>query len=101
LTGVDADLMKHVRGIGPIAQQPAGCDFLASGIDRGNPIARRERRKLDTPADKERVGSNEKCIGPLAHEGREGRLDLATGAGVEQWFSAPVKHLSQRIQCWP
>jgi hypothetical protein len=45
-------------------------------MDRGNPIARRERRKLDTPADEERVGSNEEGVGPLAHEGGEGRLDL-------------------------
>jgi len=46
-------------------------------------MARRERRKLDAPAGEEHVGSNEECVGPVAHEGGEGRLDLAAGAGVE------------------
>ena len=46
-------------------------------------MARRERRKLDAPADEERVGGDEEGVGPVAHEGGEGRLDLAAGAGVE------------------
>ena len=46
-------------------------------------MARRERRKLDAPAGEEHVGSNEECVGPVAHEGGEGLLDLAAGAGVE------------------
>jgi len=50
---------------------------------RTNPIGRRERRKLDAPADEEAVGANEEGIGPVVHEGCEGRLDLAAGAGVQ------------------
>jgi len=46
-------------------------------------MARRQRSKLDAPAVEERVGSNEKCVGAVAHHGDEGRLDLAAGAGVE------------------
>ena len=46
-------------------------------------MARRERRKLDAPADEEPVGGDEEGVGPVAHEGGEGRLDLAAGAGVE------------------
>ena len=51
LTGVDGGLTIHVQVIGPIAHQPTGRRIIAIGIDRGNPIARRERRKLDAPAD--------------------------------------------------
>jgi len=44
---------------------------------------RRERRELDTPAREEPVGGDEQGISALVHEGREGRLDFADGAGVE------------------
>src|SRR5262245_58890079 len=83
-TGIDADLTPHVRNIGPIAHQPAGFDLLASGIGRGNPVARRKRRKLNAPADEERVGCDKQGIGPVAHEGGECCLDLAAGASVEE-----------------
>ena len=46
-------------------------------------MARRERRKLDASADEEGVGSNEECLGPVAHDGGEGHIDLAAGAGVD------------------
>src|SRR6266478_6192603 len=48
--GVDADLTIHVHTIGVVAHQPAGFDSLARGIARGNPITRRECRKLDAPS---------------------------------------------------
>ena len=44
---------------------------------------RRERHKLDGPASEEPVGGDEESVGPVAHEGAEGRLDLASGTGVE------------------
>jgi hypothetical protein len=83
LTGVDAGLTVHVYNICPIAHQSTDFDNLARGIGRGNRMARRKRRKLDAPADKERVGSNEERVGSLAHHGGEGRIDLAAGAGVD------------------
>ena len=46
-------------------------------------MVRRERRKLDATADEERIGGDEECVGPVAHESAEGRLDLTTGAGLE------------------
>src|SRR5262245_15354921 len=83
LTGIDADLTPHDRNIGSIAHQPAGFDLLASAVGRGNPLARRKRRKLDAPTDEERVGRDEQRIGSVAREGGECCLDLAAGAGVE------------------
>ena len=46
-------------------------------------MVRRERRKLDATADEERIGGDEECVGPVARESCEGRLDLAAGAGVK------------------
>ena len=46
-------------------------------------MARRQCCKLHAPAGEERVGADEEGVGPLAHEGAEGRIDLAAGAGVE------------------
>ena len=46
-------------------------------------MARRQIDQLDTPDGEEGVGADEKGVGPLAHEGCEGRIDLAAGAGVE------------------
>jgi len=46
-------------------------------------MARSKCRKLHAPADEEPVRGNEEGIGPVAHEGGEGRLNLAAGASVE------------------
>jgi hypothetical protein len=55
LTGVGTDLTIHANTIGVVAHQPAGFDGFAEGIARRNPIARREGRKLDSPAGEEHV----------------------------------------------
>jgi hypothetical protein len=68
---IPARLPKHLRRIGPIAHQPSGFDFLANGVGRGNPVARRERRKLDAPAYKERVDGDEEGIRPIARQGND------------------------------
>src|SRR5262245_17319153 len=83
LTGIDAGLTKHVHIIGPIAHQPTGFGKVASAKGCRKPIAHRECRELDAAAGEEPVGGNEECVGPVAHEGGEGRLDLTVGAGVE------------------
>ena len=46
-------------------------------------MARRQVDQLDTPAVEKGVVADEKGVGPLAHKGCEGRIDLAAGAGVE------------------
>ena len=47
-------------------------------------MARRQDGKLHAPAVEERVWDDEEGIRPLARQGREGRIDLADGAGVER-----------------
>ena len=64
-------------------------------------MAHRQKRQLETPAVEEGVGADEKGVGPLAHKSREGRIDLAAGAGVEdldlQSHGAGSRfHVSQR-----
>jgi|SRR5580700_9386417 hypothetical protein len=66
-----------------VAHQCAGFGILASRIYRGHPVDRRQESYLDTPCGKEWAGADEEGVGPLAHNGREGRIDLPTGAGVE------------------
>jgi len=47
-------------------------------------VAHREHRKLHAPAAEEAIAGVEQGIGPLAPKTREGRLDFAAGAGVEE-----------------
>ena len=52
-------------------------------------MVRRERRKLDAPADEEPVGGNEEGVGSIAYEGREGRLDLAVALALRTGICNP------------
>jgi hypothetical protein len=51
-------------------------NHLKSGrLLHGNPIARRQRRKLNAPAGEEHVASDMQSVGALAQEGGEGRIN--------------------------
>src|SRR5215471_9064064 len=82
-TGIEADLMKHVREVGSIAHQPAGCHMVADRINRRNPVVRRQGGKLHSAADEKCVASDEEGIGMLARKSSKGRMDLADRTGVE------------------
>ena len=73
----------HIQKIGSVAHQAADLDNLARGIGRGNPIARRERRKLNASAVKEAIWADEQGVGTIAYNSGKGCLDVAAGAGVE------------------
>src|SRR5262249_38589927 len=75
-TRVDTDLTPRLQIIGPIAHQQARFDHLTAETTRRYPIARRERRKLDTPAVEEPIAGTEEGMGPVAHEGGERRLNF-------------------------
>src|SRR5262245_4581685 len=83
LTDHDASMTKPIQNFGPVAHQTADFGIFTNGIDRGNCVAHRERRKLDAPAGDEAVPSDEQGVDRLAAKGCEGRLDLAASAGVE------------------
>ena len=57
--------------------------IVAHGIDRGDRAVRRQLRHLNTPAGEQCVETDERRIGALARKGREGCLDLADAAGIE------------------
>src|SRR5262249_52120435 len=82
-TGICADLTKRIRQAASVAHQPAGYDIVTHRICRGDCVARRQVDQLDPSADEKRVGANEECVGPLAHQTCEGRIDLPAGAGIE------------------
>src|SRR5262249_1706134 len=64
LTGVDADLTKHVRNVGAVAHQQAGFDHLTVGTTRWYPIARRQRDKLAAATGEDVFWGEEEGIGP-------------------------------------
>src|SRR5215470_14091689 len=68
--------MPRVQPIGPITHQPADLGKFTSGIDRGNPIARRERCKLYAPADEKALTRDIEGVGRVAPKAGEGGLDL-------------------------
>jgi hypothetical protein len=88
--GIDASLTKHVREVGSVAHQPAGCDIIMSRIGRRNPVARRQGDKLNAAADEECVGSNEEAIGALARKVGKGLIDLVARAGLENLICSPM-----------
>ena len=51
-----------------------------TGYIAGSRWQRRQLGQLDTPAGEERIGADEQGVGPLALNGRKGRIDLAAGA---------------------
>jgi hypothetical protein len=65
------------------AHQPADLGILSIVIGRGNLIMCRERRDLHALSSEEHVTINKEGVGPVAHQGGEGCLDLKAGAGVE------------------
>ena len=108
--GIDADLTKHVREVGSIAHQPAGCHMVTDRINRRNPVVRRQGGKLHSAADEESVASDEEGIGALARKGGKGRVDLADRTGVEDLDLQPEggrgflylpQRWTRRLRHWP
>src|SRR5207237_5069804 len=79
--GVSADLAIDRREVGCIADQAAGGGVLAELVDRRNGIACRQCHDLLAAAGKERVAADEQSAGMPLHEGGEGGIYLAFGAG--------------------
>src|SRR5262249_39332688 len=80
LTGVDPDLTIIVQKIGPVAHQPASFRELATGIDRGHRVTRRQREELYAATNEYRIWSSEKSICPFLHKARKGRVKVTSSA---------------------
>ena len=90
------DLKPGVGQAAAVAHQPAGLGELAPVIQRGKHMARRQRNELNTTADEQCVGTDQKCIGPLFHECPKGRIDVALRAGGDD-FDLPSDGRTRRL----
>jgi hypothetical protein len=86
-------MAKHVRDVGSVAHQPAGCHKFTCRISCRNPVARRQSGKLHAAGSEERIGSDEKAIGALARKGGKGKapVKLARSAGASPAQVRPSK----------
>src|SRR5262249_46245699 len=80
---LDTHLTECIRQACSVTHQPAGFGILTHRIYRRNRVARRQLGQLDSSADEKRTGADVEDVGPLAYKVREGRVDLAAGAGAE------------------
>ena len=60
-------------------------------------MARRKRDKLHAARDKQRLGTDQKCIGPLFNKRRKGRIDVGICTGGDD-FDLPPDRRSRRLQ---
>src|SRR5262249_48692157 len=84
-----ANLTIRILNVASVAHQPADLGKLTDIINRGDHVARRQIDQLDTSADEKAIAADEQRIGALARETSEGRINLAAGAGVEDWDLQP------------
>src|SRR5213076_476318 len=89
-TGVNADLAIGSRDARPLADQAAELDELTPLVYRRNGIARRQRHELLAPAGEERISADEERPDLQLDEGREGGVDLAFGACLEDMELPPL-----------
>src|SRR5262245_63481695 len=94
--GIDADLTIPVCIARSVAHQNAGFGKLPASSDCGQHMARGPRRKLYPTVDEHWVGTDNKCIGPLLHKARKGRVDTAIGTGGED-LDLPPNSPSRRL----
>ena len=58
----------------------------------------RQRDELIAPADEKRIGADRERLGSLAHEGCEGSLDIALGAGFRETSTCSPSVLAAALQ---
>ena len=69
---------RLIRKARAVADQPAGRDVVAKRIDRGNPVARRQRSELFAPTEQERIAGGLLSYGPNIN-------DMMRGVVVYIW----------------
>ena len=81
--GINADLAVCVCDVASVGHQPAYLGVLTPRICCGQSVTHCQKGQLEAPAVEKGVLADKDGVGPLAHKGREGRIDLVAGAGVE------------------
>ena len=72
--GIDAGLAIHFNNVRSIAHQPASFGIHAVRVDRGHPVARRERSELGATLPEWRAGADQECLDPLLSKARKIRI---------------------------
>ena len=80
---IDAHLPIRVHDVGSVAHQSADLADVARAGCHGERMARRPIGQLQPPAIEKCVLADEQGVGSLASKSREGGVDLADRAGVE------------------
>jgi hypothetical protein len=81
--GIDSELAEGIQKVGSVALKSADFGKITQRKCRGDRVVRRQLDYLDTPTAEEGVVADEEGFGPIARKNREGRIDLAAVAGVE------------------
>ena len=88
--GIDTRLVSRVGKAGPVAEQPARRDVLASRIDRRDRVARRQRGELGSAALEEGVVDGEERLDPLLGKGCECSVVLRCVPASTTWTCFPI-----------
>src|SRR6516225_7971917 len=87
--GIDASLAIHFRNVRTIAHQPASFGIHAVRIDRGHPVARRERSELGATLPEWRAGADQECLDPLLSKARKIRIYIEIRFSHERFDLQP------------
>src|SRR5262245_45522893 len=94
---VQTHLLPCISIVRPITDQTSDIDMLPLCIDGGYRMVGGQLCQLDTPAIEEGTWTDKERIGPIAHHGGEGRIDVAAGTGIED-LDFQVHRASSRVQ---
>jgi len=89
---IDAGLANEVRKVRSVAHQSPSFDHLTIGIDRWQPMVRRQRDEVYATAVEERIVIDQECVNLLRPEARKGHVNLAIGARGKDFNLPPNRH---------
>src|SRR5262249_58874395 len=94
-TDVVARLAVGIESAGAVAHEDAGFGLLEIGEDRRQSVAGHQDNQLDPLSEEKGVGAYEQRTDPLLFNGREGIVDVALRAGMNN-----LERLSDGRSCF-
>src|SRR5215470_7192726 len=73
---IDPDLANEVRKVRSVAHQSPSFDALTIGVERWQPMVRRQRDEVSATAVEERIVIDQECVNLLRPEARKDQIDL-------------------------
>src|SRR5262245_1679086 len=74
---------------GPVAHQAARLSKLAHNVNRRHRLLRRQSDQVIALIEKEWIGADHQRIGPMLHQHRKGRVEIAFGTGRQHKSCSP------------